>query len=141
MNAASTRATENLLDCAQRKRFFLENILRDIEAHESGRFDEIDAWKKTMPLWEKYADAEEEARLSIAYNFCDSWRDARNHAWNYYPDIAEKDWPIIVRQIYHGLDESWAPDAMRDNFVFNSPPEPPQGPLWQRLKNLFRAPQ
>ncbi len=127
------------MNCAQRKRFFLDNILRDIEAHESGRFHEIGTWQKTLPAWEKCDDIEEETRHLIACDFCDCWMDAANHQWRYHDGVEEKDWPIIARQIYRGLDEGWAPDAMRDNFVFNSPPEPPKVSLWQRWKNFFRA--
>ena len=126
------------MNCAQRKRFFLENILRDIEAHETGRFDEIGAWEKTMPRWEECVGEDEELRHLTAYEFCDFWRDARNHDWHYYPCVEEKDWPIIARQIYRGLDESWEPDEMRNNLVFNPPPKPPKLPLKQRLKNFFR---
>lgn len=79
------------MNYAQRKRFFLENISRDIEAHESGRFDEIGAWEKTRPRWEECDDGEEKSRHLTAYEFCCSWQDSRNHDWNYYPSVAEKD--------------------------------------------------
>lgn len=117
------------MNCAERKQFFLENILRDIEAHECGRFHAIGAWQKTLPRWEKCENLDEESRHLAALEFCDCWCDAANHQWYHYDGVEERDWPIIARQIYRGLDESWPPDETRNNFVFDPPPKPPKVPL------------
>lgn len=127
--------------CDLLRQFLLESLEQDIAAHEKGLYFEVGQSQQNMPDW-KACEAEDDAeshRLLIAINFMDSWQDARNHGWHFYPGVEEKDWPILARQIRQGLAEHWEPDEMTDNFVFHPPPPQPRTPLWQRLKSIFQG--
>ena len=101
--------------------WFIEHLERDIEAHESGRFDEIGVAERDAPEWDLIEDEIERHRMGVAYNFGDMWADARNHDWAYYPGVERDDWPHIARQICRGLRDNWTPQQMMNNEVFDPP--------------------
>jgi len=75
-------------------------LLADAEAHNAGRYEEVA---------ERYDEIEgklqclTQRRFAIALNFWDSWADARNHDWNYYPGITQFDWSKLASEIANSL--------------------------------------
>lgn len=70
-------------------------LLKDAEAHEDGRYDDIgerydDVYGELLPM-----DDVKDPHVSLALGFWDGWSDARNHDWQYYEGIGERDWPRL----------------------------------------------
>lgn len=86
-------------------------LLKDADAHEAQRFDEIgrrfDGYEHAFPR-----GAEPElVELRVALTFWDAWIDARNHGWQVTAGIQPAEWPALARGIAADLA---AARAIRD---------------------------
>ena len=74
-------------------------LLKDAEAHEAQRFDEIgrrfDGFEHAFPSGQDRALVD----LRIALTFWDAWIDARNHGWQPTAGIQPAEWPVLARSI------------------------------------------
>jgi len=89
----------------QSRKYLIEHLAKDAEHHLSGHFSKVgeafDEFDANLPR-----DAGDEFnKFHIALNFWDSWQDARNHNWLYYPKIKQDDWPILAMSIVDDLSE------------------------------------
>jgi hypothetical protein len=87
----------------QAKGFVIKHLAQDAEHHLAGRFPQIgeafDEFDANLPR-----DAGPQFdKLHVALNFWDSWQDARNHEWMYYPKIKRADWPCLAKSIIADL--------------------------------------
>jgi hypothetical protein len=106
-------------------------LRRDASFHESGQFDAIgegydDAEGELLPLEER-----RERDVGIAISFWDGWIDSRNHDWQYYEGITQKDWPILAHMIASALE---ARDPISDSRVLEHFAPENQQSFWSRLK-------
>ncbi|MHC4745150.1 MAG: hypothetical protein ACYS8Z_24810 [Planctomycetota bacterium] len=83
----------------QAKAFLIKHLLEDADHHISGCFSRIgenfDEFDHNLPR----GAGPEFGKLHIALIFWDSWLDARNHDWQYYPKIKPDDWPLLAKLI------------------------------------------
>jgi hypothetical protein len=74
-------------------------LLKDAEAHEAQRFDEIgrrfDGFEHAFPSGQDKALVD----LKVALTFWDAWIDARNHGWQPTAGIQPREWPVLARSI------------------------------------------
>ena len=120
-----------------RKRFVvcLEAAVRaqesgDLAAIEAG-FDQLDS--------ELPRDAGPEFdKLHVALKFWDSWIDARNHNWSYYPGLAAHDWPLLASTIVQDLQQNREISDERVLERFDYRRRSTRASLWSRLKGFWR---
>ena len=74
-------------------------LVRDAEAHDQGRFDEIgrrfDAFERVFPR----ETGPELTKLHVAFTFWDAWIEARNLGWQATARIRQGEWPELAREI------------------------------------------
>jgi len=87
----------------QAKAFVIEHLEKDAEHHDAGRFSEIGEYFDELDINLPRSAGDEFEKLHIALIFWDSWQDARNHEWQYYPKIEKADWPRFARIIVADL--------------------------------------
>ena len=104
----------------QAKAYLIEYLTKDAEHQRAGQlaaigqgFDDIDM---NLPR----GAGSEFDKLHIALNFWDSWQDARNHEWQYYPKIKRDDWPRLAMSIIADLlaDRNIQDAVILDQFNF-----------------------
>ena len=102
----------------------------DLAAVEAG-FDQLDSElpRNAGPEFDK---------LFVALAFWDSWIDARNHDWLYYPGLVAGDWPQLARGIVQDLQQNRdiTDERVLERFDFRR--RPPRTSLWSRLKDFWR---
>jgi hypothetical protein len=71
------------------RRRLTEELVRDADAHDRGDVSEIGAGIKAFERLSisSHRDGWNDPGLGSAYTFWDSWIDARNHHWQYYPSM------------------------------------------------------
>ncbi|RKY15560.1 MAG: hypothetical protein DRQ55_19365 [Planctomycetota bacterium] len=83
----------------QAKAFVIQHLAEDADHHDLLDFPRIgehfDEFDYNLP---RGAGAQFE-KLHVALTFWDSWQDARNHDWQYYPKIKREDWPRLAQSI------------------------------------------
>ncbi|MEY2426073.1 MAG: nitrite reductase small subunit [Actinomycetota bacterium] len=115
-------------------------LVADAEAHESARYDDIgerydDVYGELLPIQDLGA-----RKFAIAFHFWDAWIDARNHGWNYYPDIAPPDWPLFAREIAAALRDGVDPSNSTVVKLFSPENFPPlRKRLWTWLPGRRRS--
>ncbi len=89
----------------QAKSFLIEHLDQDVDHHTSGNFSRIgeqfDEFDTNLPR----GAGPEFDKLHVALNFWDSWQDARNHDWQYYPKIKPDDWQRLAKSIVADISE------------------------------------
>jgi hypothetical protein len=122
-------------------------LLRDAEAHEAGRFEEIgECWDEEYVAGQlrRVVDGQmlperedPSPTLDLAFEFWNCWEDDRNHDWLVYSDsIALQDWPQMAREIAAALRSDVA--VTNPVLVRLCAPRPPRRTLRQRLGDLVR---
>lgn len=109
----------------------IAELNRDAEAHEAGRNQDIGAAFERVDGELPRGQGPEFDKLFIAFNFWEGWIDARNHNWQYYEGIKERDWPRLARTIINSLkaDEEITDPLVLKHFDFRKQP----GGVIQRL--------
>jgi hypothetical protein len=78
-------------------------LLRDADAHDQERFDEIgrrfDALERVFPR----ESGPEITKLHVALTFWDAWIEARNLGWQMTARIRQHEWPALAREIASDL--------------------------------------
>ena len=82
---------------------FIEELRRDVDAHEAGRYEEVGAGFDGIDAELPRDQGPEFDKLFVALNFWDGWIDSRNHDWRYYEGITQRDWPVLARLVFHCL--------------------------------------
>ena len=93
-----------VLDYDEARKAFIAELTRDAEAHEAGRYEEIGAEFDRVDSDLPRGQGPAFDKLLIALDFWDCWIDARNHNWQYYKGINERDWPMLARTIVKALE-------------------------------------
>ena len=110
----------------------VEVLRRAIEMHDDGRAEELaddydDVEVELLPI-----PPADEVTGRLALNFWDSWADAARHDWQYYPGIAEDDWPRLAATIITALE---AGRSITDPVLLKHFAARPS--LWRRLCVFF----
>ena len=93
------------LTYAEAKELTISSFNRDIAAHESGNYEQIGVDYDELDGRLPRGTGTEFDKFFIALTSWDCWIDARNHEWQYYPDIARSDWPNLAKEIVKSLSE------------------------------------
>lgn len=80
----------------QVKAFLIKHLADDAQHHVAGNFERIGEGFDELDANLPRGAGPEFDNLHVALNFWDSWQDARNHEWRYYPKIRQKDWPRLA---------------------------------------------
>ena len=86
------------------RRAFINELGRDVEVHESGRYQDVGAGFDNLDTALPRDQGPEFEKLFIALNFWDGWIDSRNHNWLYYDGINQSDWPVLAKRIIKSLE-------------------------------------
>lgn len=108
-----------MLNYSEAKQAFIEELSRDVEAHEAGRYEEVGAAFDALDSQLPRDQGPEFDKLFIAFDFWDGWIDSRNHNWLYYDGINQPDWPVLARSIVKSLeaDEEISEPMVLDHFA------------------------
>lgn len=109
-----------------------------IRAHESGDLRAIDEGYDQLDTELPRDAGPEFDKLLVALEFWDSWIDASNHDWLYYPGLVAEDWPQLARAIVQDFqqDRDITDERVLEHFDFRR--RPPRISLWSRLKDFWR---
>jgi len=109
-----------------------------VRAHESGDLRAIAEGYDQLDTELPRDAGPEFDKLLVALEFWDSWVDASNHDWLYYPGIAAEDWPRLARAIVQDFqqDRDITDERVLEHFDFRR--RPPRTSLWSRLKDFWR---
>lgn len=87
------------------KKYLIEHLRRDVEYHSRGEYPKIgegfDVFDQNLPR----TSGPEFNKLFVAFNFWDSWQDARNHDWRYYREIPQSAWTLLALQLIKDIEE------------------------------------
>ena len=103
------------------KKLTIASLNQAIEAHESGNYSRIDSGFDELDVALPRNNADERYdSLIISLSFWDSWIDARNHDWDYYPDFPKYSWPKHARIIVEDLnsERNISDELILKNFDF-----------------------
>jgi hypothetical protein len=87
------------------KKLMIESLYRDVAAHEAGNYEKIGLGYDELDGGLPRGSGAEFDKLFIALIFWDSWIDARNHEWRYYPGVGQSDWPNLAKEIVKALGQ------------------------------------
>jgi hypothetical protein len=111
------------MNCLEARQIFIHELTRDAEAHEARRYQDIGAGFDQVDAELPRDEGPEFDKLFIALDFWDGWIDARNHDWQYYKGIKERDWPRLARTIIKALeaDQEITDPLVLSHFDFRNP--------------------
>jgi hypothetical protein len=81
----------------------IQSLSQAANYHEAGTYEKLNAGFDEMDSKLPRRKGARFSTLLIALNFWDSWIDASNHQWQYYPGIEAEDWPLLARRIVADL--------------------------------------
>ena len=127
-----------MLNPAAAREALIGYLLKDAEAHEAQRFDEIgrrfDGFEHAFPPGHDRALVE----LRIALTFWDAWIDARNHGWQPTAGIQPAEWPGLARAIAADLSADRAIVDVRVRRLFDAAGKSSLGDRVQGLTTRLR---
>ena len=96
----------------------VSQLERIANAHELGRYGDIELEFDELDALVPRGMGPEFGKLLTALTFWDSWIDAANHEWQYYPAISRDDWPLLARRIAADLraDREISDPLLLENF-------------------------
>jgi hypothetical protein len=105
-------------DYSELRQSLAVRLREDARSHREGRFTSIG-----QSYWDldhaAYKELKSDDPLLIAHAFWDSWADARNHDWQFYPGIGQDDWPKLAEYLAVALEQGNPVEerVLRDLFV------------------------
>lgn len=131
-----------MLSYNEARQTLIAELTRDAEAHEADRYLDIGAEFERVDAELPRGQGSEFDKFFIAFHFWDGWIDARNHNWQYYEGIEERDWPRLARTIVEALesDQEITDPLVLKHFDFRNRKQ--SGGvirrLWDRIYKLVR---
>ncbi len=92
-----------MLSYDEAKTLLIRGLLQAADRHEVGAYEKLGDGFEEIDSGLPRDRRPEFSKLYTALNFWDSWVDASNHQWKYYPGIEAKDWPVLARRIVADL--------------------------------------
>ena len=128
-----------MLKYLEARQAFIEELRRDVDAHEAGRYEEVGAGFDGIDAGLPRDEGPEFDKLFVALNFWDGWIDSRNHDWRYYEGITQRDWPVLARRIIKSLE---ADEEIREPIVLSHfdlrAREYSKGPIKRLFERLWK---
>lgn len=126
-----------MLNYDEARQIFIAELTRDAEAHEAGRYDEIGRAFERVDAQLPRGQGPEFDKLFISLDFWDGWIDARNHDWQYYNGISDRDWPTLARTIVKSLElhDDISDPLVLSHFDFRNR-KPADGPIRRLIRRL-----
>ncbi len=88
-----------MLSYDEAKSLMIQSLSQAADYHEAGTYKRLSDRFEEMDGGLPRGEGVEFSKLHTALRFWDSWIDASDHKWKYYPGIEADDWPVLARRI------------------------------------------